>query len=87
MMEPEDLVNKVSALADMGEEIPAALFSGIRSKIIRNRQMPRAREAVAARIHSMDSETGVRIAWICYQAKAYDLACTLFLDHVNANKL
>jgi hypothetical protein len=25
------------------------------------------------------------VAWICYRAKAYDLACTLFLTHLSAN--
>ena len=34
----------------------------------------------------MDARTGVRVAWVCYQARAYDLACTLFLAHLGANK-
>jgi tetratricopeptide (TPR) repeat protein len=86
MMEPEDLINEMGVLADLGEEIPAALFPEFVQKSFETGQTPRAREAVAARIHSMDAKTGVRIAWICYQAKAYDLACTLFLAHLNANK-
>jgi tetratricopeptide (TPR) repeat protein len=86
IMEPEDLINEMSVLEDLGEEIPAALFPEFIQKSFETGQTPRAREAVAARMRAMDARTGVRVAWICYQAKAFDLACTLFLAHLGANK-
>jgi tetratricopeptide (TPR) repeat protein len=86
MMEPEDLINEVGALAELGEEIPAALFPEFIQKAFETGETLRAREEIAARIGTMDAKTAVRVAWICYQAKAYDLACTLFLARLDSNK-
>ena len=44
-----------------------------------------AREQITAKMGGLDAKTGSQVAWICYRAKAYDLACTLFLAHVRAN--
>jgi tetratricopeptide (TPR) repeat protein len=85
-MEPEDLVSEVGALEDLGEEIPASLLVEFIQKLFETGQTLRAREEIAARIHGTDSRTGVQIAWVCYHAQAYDLACTLFLAHLDANK-
>jgi predicted Zn-dependent protease len=85
-MEPEDLMSEVSALEDLGEEIPASLLSEYIQKLFETGQTLRAREEIAARIHKTDSKTGVQIAWICYHSQAYDLACTLFLAHLDSNK-
>lgn len=86
MLEPEELVSEMGALASLGEEVPAALFPEFVRTLFETGQSPRAREEITARMHQMDSKVGVRIAWICYQAQAYDLACTLFLAHLGGNK-
>jgi tetratricopeptide (TPR) repeat protein len=86
MMEPEELVSEVGALASLGEEAPGALFPEFIQRLFETGQSLRAREEIMARIHRMDSKVGVRVAWICYQAQAYDLACTLFLAHLGVNK-
>jgi hypothetical protein len=49
-------------------------------------QSPRARDEILARLDSMEPKAAVQIAWICYRAQAYDLACTLFLAHLESNK-
>jgi tetratricopeptide (TPR) repeat protein len=85
-MDAEDLMSEVGTLADLGEEIPPSLFPEFIQKLFETGQTPRAREEIAARIHKMDWRSGVRIAWICYQVQAYDLACTLFLAHLDSNK-
>jgi tetratricopeptide (TPR) repeat protein len=85
-MEPEDLMSEMGALADLGEEMPASLFPEYVQKLFETGQTPRAREEIAARMQKMDSRAAVRVAWVCYQAQAYDLACTLFLAHLDANK-
>ena len=85
-LEPEELVSEMGALAGLGEEVPAALFPEFVQRLFETGQSPKAREEIMERIRSMDARTGVRVAWVCYQARAYDLACTLFLAHLGANK-
>ena len=86
MMQTEDLINEVGALAELGEEIPAALFPEYVQKAFETGETLRAREEISARMQRMDGKTGVRVAWICYKARAYDLACTLFLAYLHDNK-
>jgi predicted Zn-dependent protease len=85
-LEPEELVSEMGALAGLGEEVPAALFPEFVQRLFETGESPKAREEIMERIRSMDARTGVRVAWVCYQARAYDLACTLFLAHLGANK-
>lgn len=85
MLEPEALIEEVSALSDLGESVPASLFPEFVNKLFESGQAPRAREEVTSRIDSMDARLGVQVAWVCYKAGAYDLACTLFLVHLPAN--
>jgi hypothetical protein len=48
-------------------------------------QTVKARGEVARRLGELDAKTGSSVAWVCYRAKAYDLACTLFLAHLRPN--
>jgi len=85
-MDPEDLVSEVDALADLGEEVPASLFPEYVQKLFETGQTPKAREVIAARMGKLDPKIAVRAAWVCYQAQAYDYACTLFIAHLDSNK-
>jgi tetratricopeptide (TPR) repeat protein len=85
-LSPEDLISEVSALTAMDEAIPASLIPEYIQKLFDTGQSPKAREEVSERMKSLDARTGVQIAWICYHARAYDLAFMLFLSNLNANK-
>jgi tetratricopeptide (TPR) repeat protein len=86
MLDPDDLINEVGAYTDLDEEIPAALLPEFIQKLFETGQSPRAREEIMARMNRMDSKVAVQVGWICYRAQAYDIACTLFLDHLGTNK-
>jgi tetratricopeptide (TPR) repeat protein len=83
---PEELISEMGALTEMDEAVPAALVPEFIQKLFDTGQSPRAREEVLARMNSMDARTGGQVGWICYRARAYDLACTLFLNHLSSNK-
>jgi tetratricopeptide (TPR) repeat protein len=83
---PEDLISEVSSLTEMDEAVPAALIPEFIQKLFDTVQSPRAREEVIARMNGLDAKTAVQVAWVCYRAHAYDLACTLFLSHLCSNQ-
>jgi len=85
MMDPEALIEEVGSLAELGEDVPAALFPDYIRRLFETGQTLQAREQVAARMQSLDAKTGAQVAWACYRAKAYDLACMLFLAHLRRN--
>ena len=85
MTDPESLIEEVDSLADLGEDIPPALFPEYVQKLFETGQTLEAREQIAAKLRDLDAKTGSQLAWVCYGAKAYDLACTLFLAHLRAN--
>lgn len=82
MLEPEALIEEVTALRDLGEAVAPALQAEYVQKLFESGRAPRAREEVMARMGTWDTKTAVQVAWICYEAKAYDLACSLFLAHL-----
>ncbi len=85
MLEPEALIEEVTALKDLGEAVAPALQAEYVQKLFESGRAPRAREEVMARMGTWDTKTAVQVAWICYKAKAYDLACSLFLTHLPSN--
>jgi tetratricopeptide (TPR) repeat protein len=82
---PESLIEEVSALSDLGEEISAAVFPAYVQRLFETGNTIEAREKITARMTDLDAKTGSRVAWICYNARAFDLACTLFLAHLREN--
>ncbi len=86
MLEPEELVSEMGALAGLGEEVPSSLFPEYVQRLFQTGHSPRAREEITARMRRLEPKIAVRVAWICYQAQAYDLACTLFLAHLSGNR-
>jgi tetratricopeptide (TPR) repeat protein len=85
MLEPQTLLDEVGALSDLGEEVPAALFPEFVQTLFETGQTEDARSQVGARIKLLDAKAGARVAWVCYRARAYDLAFTLFLAHLRHN--
>jgi tetratricopeptide (TPR) repeat protein len=86
MLGPEEFISEVSALTEMDEAVPAAIVPEFVQKLFDTGQSLRAREEVAERMKSLDARTGVQVAWVCYRARAYDLACTIFLKFLSLNK-
>ena len=85
MLEPEVLIEEVGTLAELGEEIPSSLFPEYVQRLFDSGQTLAARDQVTMRMPALDPKTGAQVAWICYRAKAYDLACSLFLAFVRTN--
>src|SRR6266571_5042647 len=85
LLEPESLIDEVDTLAELGEEVPLTLFPEYVRKLFETGRTIEAREQTIAKMGTLDAKTGSRMAWICYRAKAYDLACTLFLAHLRPN--
>jgi tetratricopeptide (TPR) repeat protein len=79
LLEPESLIQEANTLEMLGEDVPAALFPEFVKKLFTTGQTREARTRVLARLGQLDTKTGSRLGWVCYQAQAYDLACTLFL--------
>jgi tetratricopeptide (TPR) repeat protein len=85
MLEPESLIEEAGALAELGEELPAVLLTEYIQKLFDTGQTVKARDEIMVRIGTFDAKIGSQLAWICYRAKAYDLACTLFLSNLQPN--
>jgi tetratricopeptide (TPR) repeat protein len=84
-LEPEDLIEEAERLAEFGEELPDSLYAEYIEKLLTTGQSQRVRDEVKARVDRIDSRVGQRIAWACYRAQAYDLACDLFLKNLEEN--
>src|SRR5262249_50281462 len=84
-LDPESLIEEVGTMAELGEEVPPAVFPEYVQTLFETGQTREARDLVVAKTRMLDARTGSRVAWVCYRAKAYDLACTLFLDHLRPN--
>jgi tetratricopeptide (TPR) repeat protein len=83
--EPESLIEEIGALEELGEDIPPALYPAYVQKLFETGNTNEARSRVMARMGELDAKTGSKVGWVCYRARAYDLACTLFLAHLRAN--
>jgi tetratricopeptide (TPR) repeat protein len=84
-LDPEALIEEAEALAEFGEAMPEALFEEYIEKLFATGQGPAAREALLVYLPGLDARQGTRLAWVCHHAQAYDLACQLFLRHVETN--
>ncbi len=85
MLEPEALIKEADNLSALGEEPSESLLPEIVERLFQTGQDLRARENVLGRLERLDARLAVRMAWVCYRARAYDLACALFLSHVAEN--
>ena len=85
MLEPEALIEEVGALEELGEPVPAALLPEYVQRLFETGQGPRARQEILSCMEKMEARVANRVAWICYRAQAYDLACSLFLRNLGSN--
>jgi tetratricopeptide (TPR) repeat protein len=85
MLDPESLIEEVGALEELGEEIAPPLFPEYVQRLFETGKTTEARGRILEKMSGLDAKTGSRLAWVCYRAKAYDLACALFLAHLGAN--
>ncbi len=85
MMEPEALIEEVNSLSEMNEHVSDTLFPEFVQGLFEMGESLRAREEVFARMENLNARVGVRVAWVCYRAQAYDLACSLFLRYLQVN--
>ncbi|MCI0418291.1 MAG: tetratricopeptide repeat protein [Acidobacteria bacterium] len=84
-LDPEALIEEAETLAEFGQALPEVLFEEYIDSLFATGQGPAAREALLARLPALDARQGVRLAWVCHRAQAYDLACRLFLSHLETN--
>lgn len=85
LLEPESVIEEANALEALGEAVPDAMFPEYVKKLFETGKTREARGRVLARIGQLDAKAGSSLAWVCYHAQAYDLACTLFLAHLAHN--
>jgi tetratricopeptide (TPR) repeat protein len=85
IVEPDSLIEELGTLSELGEAIPLTLFPAYIQRLFETGNTIEAREKVIAKVGEFDAKTGSQVAWVCYRAQAYDLACTLFLSHVRGN--
>jgi tetratricopeptide (TPR) repeat protein len=85
LLEPESLIQEANTLEALGEDVPDAMFPEYVKGLFTTGQTREARNRVLARVGQLDRKTGAKLAWVCYHARAYDLACTMFLTALADN--
>jgi tetratricopeptide (TPR) repeat protein len=85
MLDPDSLIEELNTLTGLGEDIPTLLFPEYLQKLFETGQTLAARDQITAKLNALNVKTLSRVAWVCYRAAAYDLACTLFLKNLQAN--
>ncbi len=84
-LEPAALIDEMDRLEELGEGIPEELFPEFAERLFQTGQSQRARKEIISRMRAMNPRCSLRVAWICYHAMVYDLACTLFLPQLSTN--
>src|SRR5688572_4100221 len=85
LLEPESIIEEANALEALGEDVSDAVFPEYVKRLFATGKTREARSRVVARIGQLDAKTGAKLAWVCYHARADDLACTLFLAYLENN--
>ncbi len=78
LMEPQELLDEVRTLHDLGEEPPAEVLPVWFEALLRTGRGAPARDWLRAHGPALDARTAVRIGWACYKLQAWDLAFELF---------
>jgi tetratricopeptide (TPR) repeat protein len=85
LLEPESIIEEANALEALGEDVSDTVFPEYVKTLFATGNTSEARSRVLARTGQLDPKTGSKLAWVCYHAQAYDLACTLFLTYLENN--
>jgi len=78
LLDPEELVEELATLEDLGEEIPQHLLPDFVSNLFKTGQGQRARDLIAEKASGFDHRLSLKVGWACYHAQAFDLAFDLF---------
>jgi len=76
---PEDLVEEVATLRELGEEIAPEMLPAYIQGLLETGRGADARRFVDENLAAWNPTTAGRVAWAAYRLQAYDLALRLFL--------
>jgi tetratricopeptide (TPR) repeat protein len=76
---PEDLLQEVEELHELGEEIAPEMLPTYIQRLLETGRAADARRVVDERLAQWAPETAARVAWVCHRLQAYDLSLRLFL--------
>lgn len=79
LLDPEELVEELETLEDLGEEIPEHLLSDFVANLFKTGQAQKARDLVSEKLNGMNHRMALKVGWSCYHAQAYDLAFDLWI--------
>ncbi|MDJ0837574.1 MAG: tetratricopeptide repeat protein [Acidobacteriota bacterium] len=79
IMAPEELVDELDALQDLGEDIPTNLMGDYLAKLFSMGRTEEARALVSEHMNHPDKRLRMDLGWKCHHAKVHDLACDLWL--------
>lgn len=85
LLPPEELVEEVDALLELGEEVPVDLLPAYLENLLSTGQGVLAREFVYQRLAGLDIVLAGKLGWVCHKTKAHDLTLELFLRAFPAN--
>ncbi len=82
-LEPDKLLQEMESLKQWGETVPAHLLPVYISRLLELGEGAKARNLVAQSNFPLNQ--AIQAAWICYKARAYDLAFELFRPSLAEN--
>lgn len=85
LMDPAALLEEMEQLEELGEEVPESLLPEYVRSLFENGQAPKARAEVEKRKAALEPRAAVSLAWVCYRARAHDLAFEIFLSRLDEN--
>ena len=77
-LDPEELVEEVDTLVELGEPIPDNLLPTYLATLFQMGRANQARHLIEGLVNDLAPTTALRIAWDCYRTQVYDLAFDLF---------
>ncbi|MFH1177733.1 MAG: tetratricopeptide repeat protein [Acidobacteriota bacterium] len=83
---PETLRREIEALIELGEPVPEQLLPQYVETLLDEGALGRAREVVAGNTPRLSERATTRLAWVCHQHGAHDLAFELFTRAFAANR-
>ena len=85
-LEPEELVEELDNLTELGEEVPDHLLPDYVARLFSTGQAIRVRNMIAEKAGSFSPALALKVGWNCFHAKAYDLAFDLLLKDFAGRK-
>ncbi|MBI4584797.1 MAG: tetratricopeptide repeat protein [Planctomycetes bacterium] len=86
LLEPEELLEEVSSLTGLGEEVPEDLLPQYVEALLKRGESTAVRDFIQKRQAGWSARAARSVGWICYRLQAYDLAMDLFLKIFRENR-